>query len=222
MMRGARIAGIAAVSLALLSLGTSTAFAQTSRVRLTGALEFVHTTADDGGLGRGAGWSGGLEFALTPSTSVGFDAGAERYGRDSRFGVGLTVPGRPVEPYFYDSSSRGTAVYVMARIAHAFTSGSVRPMIFGGVGLMHDGGSTTRLTPAPGQVIPDSGQVPQFAAEQHGEAVSALASEGGAGFNVRVNTGLSIDPYIGFRFVRTGNAGPKYVVRSGAAVAVRW
>jgi hypothetical protein len=46
--------------------------------------------------------------------------------------------------------------------------------------------------------------------------------DGGGGVDIRLAGPVTIRPFAGLRLVNTGNFGPKYIIRTGARIAVRW
>lgn len=191
------------------------------RLGVTGSLEFAHTTADDGFLGSGAGWSAGLDVRLTPTTSVAVDAGAERHVREFRFGTAVTLPDGSLVPHFLRSRSDGTAMFLMTRLVHAFGRAAVRPVIWAGVGVMRAPGTRHRITnesPLP----PGTSLPPGFVADDRGPAVTAGVSEGGGGLEIAWRAGWTVTPYAALRLAGTGNVGPKYILRTGLGAVWRW
>lgn len=214
--------GLIALVFAVLESCPSAADAQPRhRLGVSGAVEFAHTTADDSFLGAGLGWSTGLDLRLTPSTNFGLDVGAERQVRDFRFAIPVTLPDGSFSTYFVGSRSEGTALFFTARLSHAFGRASVRPVIWGGAGLMHYLGGRYRVTDQP--TLPPGATLPaDFVNTDRGPAVTAGVTEGGAGLEVALHGRFAVTPYGSLRLASSGNAGPKYIIRTGVSVVARW
>jgi hypothetical protein len=215
-----RIPELAVVLLILVS-GATASFAQDGPWRVTGSAEYARITEDDGFLGAGPGVSGGVEFALTDATTIGVDGGMTRHIRDLGFhAIAFDADGRPV-PLAYTLRWEGTARFVMLTVAHAFGTTSIRPVVWSGAGWMSHGGTSSRpLTMPqvpPGYILQDDPGV-----ARQGRGVTAFAFEGGGGIDVEVTPRVTVRPFAALRLANTGNVGPKYIIRSGARVAVAW
>jgi hypothetical protein len=215
--RFARIGAIVAVG-TFVALGSSIARAQESRhLTVAGAMEYTRITDDESFLGAGLGAAGALGWRFTDATSLEVEVGRTHHVRDlNLFAVVHDAQGH-VEPIPYTQRWEGTATFYIASIAHAFGSSSVRPVVWGGGGLMTHGG--TRRGPV---VTP---QVPAGFSLQTGDAVTtrgqssqALAIDGGVGLEIRVAPRVTVRPFAGLRLANTGNFGPKYLVRTGVRV----
>jgi hypothetical protein len=216
-----RVPELATEALMILFVLATASFAQDRPWRVAGALEYARITEDEGFLGAGPGVSGGVEFALTEATTLGVDGGATRHIRDLDFhAVAFDAEGRPV-PLPYTERWEGTAGFVMITVAHAFGATPIRPVVWGGAGLMSHGGTSSRqlTTPQvpPGYILQDDDGF-----TRQGRRVTAFAFEGGGGMDVEVTPRVTVRPFAALRLANTANVGPKYIIRSGARVAVAW
>jgi len=201
---------------------THTVLAQPSgRLSATGTIEYARITEDDGYLGAGFGGAGGLQFRLTDATSVELEVGRERHVRDLGFSaVAYDAQGRP-EPFPFTERWEGTATFVLGLVSHTFGSARVRPVVWGGGGLMAHGGTSRGPLTFP-QVRPGFTLQPGSLDSRTGRSSTALVVDGGIGADVRLTDRLTVRPFGGLRLANTGNVGPKYIVRSGARIAYRW
>ena len=209
--------GIAAALIAL-ALIPRAAHAQTGgRLAVAGTLDYTRITEDDGFLGSGVGGAGTLGFRLTDATAVEVEVGRTRHVRDlGLFAVVRDAQGR-TDAIPYTQRWKGTATFVIGSIAHTFGSGSVRPVLWGGGGLMTHGG-TLRGPKAALQVPPGFSLQPGDGETRRGASSHALTLDGGIGVEVRVAPRVTVRPFAGLRLANTENVGPKYVVRTGVRV----
>lgn len=212
--------GIAAALIAF-ALVPGVARAQTgSRFAFAGTLDYARIMDDDSFLGSGIGAAGTLGWRLTDATSLEIEVGRTRHVRD----LALHAVVRDAQGRFdgvpYTQRWQGTSTFVLASVGHAFGSGSVRPVIWGGGGWMTDGG-TQRGPVALPQVPPGYSLEPGQLDSVRGARATALALDGGAGVDVRVTPRVTVRPFAGLRLAHTGNFGPKYVFRTGVRVGFR-
>jgi hypothetical protein len=134
--------------------------------------------------------------------------------------VAFDSGGRP-EPLPYIERWEGTATFVLAVVSHAFGDGRARPVVWGGAGHMSHGG--TRRAPLTQPQVPPGFTLQAGDAETRiGGSSRAFLTDGGFGVDVAINDRVTLRPFGGFRLVNTGGFGPKYIIRGGARVAVRW
>ncbi len=210
-----RVVGAALVASGLLFAGAQPAQAQDrSRVGFFGGLEFAHITEDEGLLGTGPGVRGGLTIRLSPSTMVEFEIGAERHIRNFVFYGSPTVP--TFAPVPYEVRWSGTAGFGVARLTHAFGRRAVRPIAWGGAGVMHQAGTRHEITDDGGLPFPDAER------RSVSPAVTAFVLDGGGGVDVAVGREWRVRPYAGMRLAFTGGYGPRYILRTGADIGWRW
>ena len=209
--------GIAAVLIAL-ALVPGIARAQSaSRFAFAGTLDYTRITDDESFLGSGIGGAGTLGWRLTEATSLEVEVGQTRHVRDlALHAVVHDAQGR-FDGVPYTQRWEGTSTFVLALVAHAFGSGSVRPVIWGGGGVMTDGG-TKRGPVALPQIPPGFSLQPGQLDSVRGERSTARALDGGAGVEVRMTPRVTLRPFAGLRLANTGNFGPKYVIRTGIRV----
>jgi hypothetical protein len=187
---------------------------------IVGEVEYARITEDDGYLGAGFGGGGGVRFHLTDATSVGVDISRTHHVRDLGFyATAYDAAGR-LEAFPFTERWEGNATWLLGTISHAFGSGRVRPLVWGGGGMMwHDGTSSGPLTMPQ---IPAGFTVQPGTLDSHsGQSVSAFAADGGVGVEVRLSDRMAIAPFAGLRLANTGNFGPKYIVRGGARIVFR-
>lgn len=209
-----------AAALALLGAPAGVYAQPVTKTALVGNVEYARITEDDGVLGSGFGGGGGIQIDLTGSTAVGVEISRTHHVRDlGLYAVAYDAAGRP-EPFPFTVRWEGNATWLIGTISHAFGSARVRPLIWGGGGMMwHSGTSTGPLTMP--QVREGFTVQPGTLDRRKGQSTSALATEAGLGVEVRVSRRLAIAPFAGFRLANTGNFGPKYIVRGGARVMFR-
>ena len=147
------ILGIAA-AIVTITLVPSPGFGQTSgRLLAAGSIDYERITDDESFLGSGLGASGSVGWRFTDATSLEVEAGRTRHRRDlGLFAVARDGQGR-IEAIPYTQRWEGTATFVVASVAHTFGSGSVRPVLWGGGGVMTHGGTVRGPVIAP-QVPP--------------------------------------------------------------------
>jgi hypothetical protein len=154
---------------------------------------------------------------LTDATSLEVEAGRTRHRRDfDRFAIVRDAQGR-TDAVPFTHRWEGTATFVVASVAHAFGSGPVRPVLWGGGGLMRHGGTRRGPVVAP-QVPPGFVLQPGDADTRQGARSHGLVADGGFGVDVRVAPRVTLRPFAGLRLTNTDNAGPKYVLRTGLRV----
>jgi hypothetical protein len=191
------------------------------RVSVVGTVAYARITEDDGYLGAGIDGAGGLQLHLTNATSLEIEIGRERHIRDLElFAVAFDAQGRP-RGLPYTERWEGTATFVLGLVSHTFGSARVRPVVWGGGGLMSHGGTSRGPLTAP-QVPPGFTLQPGDAEARRGRSSKAFAMDGGFGVDVRVTDRLTAGPIVGLRLVNTGNFGPKYIIRSGGRIRFRW
>jgi hypothetical protein len=211
------ITGIAA-AVVTLALVPRPGFAQSSgRLLAAGAVGYERITDDESFLGSGIGASGSVGWRFTDATSLEVEAGRTRHRRDlGLFAVVRDAQGR-TDAIPYTQRWEGTATFVVASVAHAFGSGSVRPVVWGGGGVMTHGGTVRGPVVAP-QVPPGFSLQPGDADTRRGSRSNGLVADGGVGVDVRVAPRVTLRPFAGLRLTSTDNVGPKYVVRTGVRV----
>lgn len=195
--------------------------AQPGRLSAVGTVEYARITEDDGYLGAGVGGAGGLQFHLTDATSVEVEIGLERHVRDLGFFALARDAQNRIQPVPYTEQWTGTATYVLGLVSHTFGSARARPVIWGGGGLMSHGGTSRGPLTLP-EVPPGFTLEPIDTEVRRGRSSKAFAMDGGGGVDIRLAGPVTIRPFAGLRLVNTGNFGPKYVIRTGARIAVRW
>ena len=217
-MKGTAVIAAAVVTIALLPRA---GYAQdAARLSVGGTIEYARITDDESFLGAGIGGAANVGWRLTDATAVEIEAGRTRHVRDlGLFAVAHDAQGR-IEPIPYTRRWEGAATFVVATVAHTFGSGAVRPVVWGGGGLMSHGG-TLRGPAAALQAPPGFTLQPGDAETRRGARSRAGTIDGGVGFDVRVAPRVTLRPFAGLRLVSTGNVGPKYVVRTGLRVALR-
>lgn len=206
------------IAIATLALAPRAGYAQsTGRFTVGGTIDYARMTDDESFLGDGFGGAGSVGWRITDRTALEIEAGRTRHVRDlGLFAVAHDAQGR-IEPIPYTQRWQGTATSVLASVAHSFGSGSVRPVLWGGGGLTTHGGTLRGPLSAP-QVPAGFTLQPGDAETRRGARTTALTVDGGVGFDVRVAPRVTLRPFAGLRLVNNGNAGPKYVVRTGVRV----
>lgn len=212
---------VTAAAIAAIALAPRPGHAQSAgRFSGGGTIEYARITEDDGFLGAGFGGAGHAGWWLTDATALEIEVGRTRHIRDlGLFAVVRDGQGR-TEAVPYTQRWEGTATFVVASIAHAFGSGAVRPVVWGGVGAMTHGGTSRGPLTAP-QAPPGFSLQPGDGDTRRGASSNGLTLDGGFGFDVRVAPRVTLRPFAGLRLVNTGNVGPKYIVRSGVRVGFR-
>jgi len=207
-----------AAAIAAIVLIPAAAQAQTAgRFSVAGTLDYARITDDESFLGSGLGAAGTFGWRVTDATALEIEVGRTRHVRDlDLYAVAHDQQGRP-EPIPYTQRWQGTATFAIASIAHSFGSGSVRPVVWGGGGLMTHGGTLRGPVTAP-QVPPGFTLQPGDADTRRGASANALTIDGGAGVDVRVASRVTLRPFAGLRLANTGNFGPKYVIRTGVRI----
>lgn len=207
-----------AAAIAAMALIPGAASAQTpGRWSVAGTLDYARITDDESFLGSGVGAAGTLGWRLSDRTSLELEVGRTRHVRDlDLYAVVHDAQGRP-EPIPYTQRWQGTATFAIASIARRFGSGPVRPVVWGGAGMMTHGGTLRGPVAAP-QVPPGFTLQPGDADTRRGASSNALTVDGGAGVDIRVASRVTLRPFAGLRLANTGNFGPKYVVRTGVRV----
>lgn len=210
------VLGVAVIMLFLFS--PCPAGAQDARkLSITGAIDYTRITDDESFLGAGLGGAGGIQWRLTDATAVEVEIGRARHVRDlGSFAVAQDAQGR-LTPIPYTRRWQGTATFVIASISHAFGAGRAQPVIWGGGGLMSHGG--TRRGPVVAPQVPAGYTLqPGELDTVEGRSTTALTFDGGTGLDVRIAEKIAVRPFVGLRFSRTGNFGPKYIIRSGVRI----
>ena len=145
----------------------------------------MRITDDESFLGSGIGASGSVGWRFTDATSLEIEAGRTRHRRDlGLFAVVRDAQGR-TDAIPYTQRWEGTATFVVASVAHTFGSGSVRPVVWGGGGVMTHGGTVRGPVIAP-QVPPGYTLQPGDADTRRGSKSNGLVADGGIGVDVRV------------------------------------
>ena len=211
------IIGIAA-AVVTVALVPRAGFAQSSgRLVAAGAIGYERMTDDESFLGSGIGASGTVGWRLTEATSLEVEAGRTRHRRDlDLHAIVRDAQGR-IDAVPYTQRWEGTATFVVASVSHAFGSGSVRPVVWGGGGVMTHGGTVRGPAIAP-QVPPGFTLEPGNAETRRGSKSNGLVADGGFGVDVRVARRVTLRPFAGLRLTSTDSVGPKYVVRTGVRV----
>jgi hypothetical protein len=214
-----RIAVLAA-ALATVALVPRAGYAQSAgRLSVGGTIEYARITDDDSFLGAGVGGGASVGLWLTDATAVEIEVGRTRHVRDlDRSAIVRDAQGR-FDHVPYTERWQGTATFAVATVAHTFGHGRVRPVVWGGGGLMSHGG-TVRGPAAALQVPSGFSLQPGDGETRRGSSSRAGTIDGGVGFEVRVAPRVTLRPFAGLRLVSTGNVGPKYVIRTGVRVGV--
>ena len=187
------------------------------RWAVAGTLDYARITDDESFLGSGLGGAATLGWRLTGATGLEVEVGRTRHVRNLGFyAVAHDARGRP-EAIPYTQRWQGTATFAIAAITHSFGAGAVRPVVWGGGGLMTHGGTVRGPVVLP-QVPAGFTLQPGEAETRRGSSSRALALDGGFGVDVRVAPRVTLRPFAGLRLANTGNVGPKYVVRTGIRV----
>jgi hypothetical protein len=195
--------------------------AQDGRWRAAGAVEYAHITEDDGFLGSGPGVSGTVEFRLTGATDVGLEVGAMHHIRDLGFHAVAFAPDGRIEAFPYTERWEGTATFVVATVSHAFGTARARPVVWGGAGVMWQGGTSRGPLTLPA-IPPGYTLQGDVGVTRKGRSSSGAAVDGGAGVDIDLVKHMAVRPFFGLRLVNTENVGPKYIIRLGGRVAVTW
>jgi hypothetical protein len=192
------------------------AWAQSTRpIALFAGVELAHITEDEGVLGKGPGTYGGITIGLGRSTSLAVEAGVQRHVRDFTFGIGLPGSFFPAE---YRVRWLGTATYLMLDIRRSFGDHATKPFVYGGIGMVHDGGTRHRILDR--SQVPPEVVLPEERFTGSGP-VTAWGYEGGGGLDIRVNDRVGLRPFSGIRLMTTGETGPKFIIHGGMALTVR-
>lgn len=205
-----------------------------NRLGLGGGIEYANITEDDGFLGDGLGWTANVEWRWTRNTAVEFELSRERHVREGRAGTVFAQSDGSLVPYSFTWRWEGTATFLFGTVTRTFGAWRVRPLLFGGGGLMRHPGTmsiTTDFSPSgepfalpPDVPAPEAEAAPDPGARLYhrGRGATAAAIEGGGGLAVRAGERLVVRPYAALRLATTGNYGPKYIIRSGLRVMVLW
>lgn len=171
--------------LVLLAMPPAVAAQPGGRISVVGGIEYAHITEDDGFLGKGLGGSAGIALHLTPATSLEVEVGWERHRRDLGFhAVAFDETGR-VDAFPYTARWEGTATFVLGLVSHTFGAARVRPVVWGGGGLMHHGGTSRGPLTLPD--IPPGYTLQQDELRAgRGRSSDALAIDGGAGVEIEL------------------------------------
>ena len=187
---------------------------------IVGEIEYARITEDDAFLGSGIGGGGGLRFHLTDATSLGIDISRTHHVRDlGLYAVASDASGRS-EAFPYTERWEGNATWLLGTVSHTFGTARVRPLAWGGGGMMWHGGTVRGPVAAP-QVPAGFVLQPGYLDTHRGTSVSARALDGGFGVEIRTSRQLTVTPFAGLRLANTGNFGPKYIVRTGIRVGFR-
>lgn len=213
-----KVSGRLAIAFVTLALVPRPALAQPAgRLLAAGTIEYARMTDDESLLGSGVGVAGSVGWRFTGATSLEVEVGRTRHRRDfGLYAVVRDAQGR-IDAIPFTERWEGTATFVVASVAHAFGSGAVRPVLWGGGGVMTHGG-TVRGPVAPPQVPPGYTLQPGDADTRRGSKSSGLLADGGGGVDVRVGSHVTVRPFAGLRLTSTDDVGPKYIVRTGIRV----
>ncbi|MCC7007533.1 MAG: hypothetical protein IT184_01830 [Acidobacteria bacterium] len=214
---------IGAVFCAVLLPTLATAQSRDGKLALAGELQWAHITEDEGFLGAGPGGAIGIEYHATASLALGVIVEGVRHVRDLDAAAVAVDPAGRLVPLPYTVRWKGTATFVMTRLSRSFgvADRTARPLVWGSLGLMRHGGTTRGPIALPNVPAGYSLQ-PGDLATTEGRSSLASAFEGGGGVSLHVSDGWTLQPFGAFRFVMTGNAGPKYIFRTGVVVALRF
>ena len=211
------------IAIVLSVMGLAAAMAQTARAQgpgrigVGGTIDYARMTDDESLLGDGFGGAASVRWRFTEATALELEVGRTRHRRDfDTFAVAQDAQGR-IQPIAYTRRWEGTATFVIASVAHTFGSGSVRPVLWGGGGLMFDGGTRRGPVVAP-QPPPGFSLEPLGFATEQGASSKALVADGGAGVEVRVASRVTVRPFAGLRLTSAEQVGPKYIVRTGVRI----
>lgn len=216
------------VMAAILSLvlgGAADAQAQ-PRFDIFGLAGAGRVTEDDGFLGDGASFGGGLDWYLTDHTYIEFELVHQRINRTFEFLIPHYPPG-VTDPASSDAvfvpvryERRGGATFFSAALGHLMGSGAVQPFIQIEGGLMtYDGLEATSQY----QQQPPAGYLPMEDLTGRSRGIDPAFTFGGnAGLRIGGNSRWFVRPHIGLRLAAVQNVGPKYIVRFGAAGGWRW
>lgn len=183
-------------------------------------------TEDDGFLGAGGSFGGGVDWFLTDHTYVEVELQHQRIKRVFNFHIahyppGVTDPGSREAVFVPMRLERsGGTTFVGAALGHLMGSSAVQAFIQIEGGLMTYGGLdvTTEY-----QEAPPAGYVPL---EELGGRTSgidpAFTFGGTTGLRIGGTSRWFLRPYIGLRLASVENVGPKYIVRFGTAAGWRW
>jgi hypothetical protein len=189
-----------------------------STIGIGGGVDFAHMTQDESFLGSGVGVSGGVQWRLTPATAVEFEVNRAHHVRDLDLHAVVFGPGGRIDVVPYTERWEGNATFAIGSVAHAFGTGTLRPVAWGGGGAMfHDG---TRHGPVtPPAVPPGFTMQPGDAASSKQPSTTSFVLDSGAGVDARLGSRAGIRPFVGFRLTGVGGAGPKYIIRGGVRVS---
>lgn len=210
--------GIAA-AIAAIALIPAAAQAQPApgRFSVGGTLDYSRITGEESFLGSGLGAAGTFGWRFTDATALEVEVGRTRHVRDLDFHAVVTDAQGRTEAIPYTQRWQGTATFALASVAHTFGSGAVRPVVWGGGGLMTHGGTLRGPVNFP-QVPPGFTLQPGDGDTQRGASSHALTIDGGLGVDIRVASRVTLRPFAGLRLANTSGVGPKYVVRTGIRV----
>lgn len=212
-----RLARLAAVIAAVAGVPALASAQPAGRFSVAGGVDYARITDDESFLGSGLGVAGTVGWRFTDATSLEVEVGRTRHVRDLDFFAVVHDARGNVDAIPYTQRWQGTATFAIASVAHTFGSGSIRPVVWGGGGLMTHGGTLRGPVVAP-QVPPGFTLQPGDAGTAKGGPSHALAIDGGVGVDVRVAPRVMLRPFAGLRLANTGGVGPKYVIRTGVRV----
>jgi hypothetical protein len=208
-------------------LASGTAEAQTRpRFDIFGLAGSGHVTEDDGFLGSGPSFGGGVDWFLTDHTYIEFELVHQRINRDFEFHIthyppGVTDPASREAVFIpMKFERRGGATFLSGALGHLMGSGSVQPFIQVEAGLMtYDGLETSSEYLQP----PPAGYAPMEPLTGRSRGIGTAFTFGGnTGVRIGGNARWFVRPHIGLRLAAVENTGPKYIVRFGAAGGWRW
>jgi hypothetical protein len=207
-----------AAAVVTIALAPRPGFAQSpGRLLAAGSIDYERITDDESFLGAGIGASGSVGWRFSDATSLEVEAGRTRHRRDlGLHAIVRDAQGR-IEALPYTQRWEGTATFVVASVSHAFGSGSIRPVAWGGGGVMTHGGTVRGPVTVP-QVPPGFTLQPGDADTRRGSKSNGLVADGGFGVDVRVAPRVTLRPFAGLRLTSADGVGPKYVVRTGVRV----
>ena len=210
-------AGLAAAIGMLACVPASVDAQPASRFLVGGTVDYARITDDESFLGSGVGVAGMAGWRFTDATSLEVEVGETWHVRDLDFFAVVRDARGTVNAIPYTQRWEGSAMFAIASLAYKFGAGAIRPVVWGGGGVMvHDG--TVRGPLVPPQIPPGFTLQPGDAVTTRGERSRALTIDGGVGLDVRVASRLTLRPFAGLRLTNTDSVGPKYVARMGVRV----
>lgn len=196
--------------------GTASAQAP-GRVGLAGTIDYARMTDDESFLGDGLGGAASVRWRFTEATALEVEVGRTRHRRDlDLFAVAQDAQGR-LQPVAYTRRWDGATTFAIASVAHTFGSGRARPVLWGGGGLMFDGGTRRGPVVAP-QAPPGFSLQPLGLETEQGASTKAVVADGGLGIDVQIAPRVTVRPFAGLRLTGAEQVGPKYIIRTGVRI----